>query len=97
MAERLASFEYRALGRRLRPVLEQDGRGWRVLADEIGVTPSDLSRVMAGQPLAAHKVIAICDWLGIDLRDLYRPGCFTANALKQRADASTIENNRSTP
>lgn len=34
----LAAFDMAALARRLRPMLEYDGRGWRVLAAEIGVT-----------------------------------------------------------
>ncbi|TPM41563.1 hypothetical protein [Mesorhizobium sp. B2-3-4] len=69
----LAAFDTAALGRRLRPMLEFDGRGWRVLADEIGVTSPDLSRVMAGQDIATGKVFAICDWAGLDARAFYRP------------------------
>lgn len=90
MAERLASFDYLGLGRVLRPSLEQDGRGWRACGDEIGVSASDISRVMAGQAVAAHKAIAICDWLGIDLRRFYRPGCFTVNTLKQEPRAKAV-------
>ncbi|TIV65827.1 MAG: hypothetical protein E5V86_10625 [Mesorhizobium sp.] len=69
----LAAFDTAALGRKLRPMLEYDGRGWRVLADEIGVTSPDLSRVMAGQDIAAGKVFAICDWAGLNPRSFYRP------------------------
>src|SRR5690606_3816314 len=52
----LAAYDTAALGRRLRPMLEYDGRGWRELAAEIGVTSPDLSRVMAGQDVSAAKV-----------------------------------------
>ncbi|RWC29823.1 MAG: hypothetical protein EOS70_23325 [Mesorhizobium sp.] len=69
----LAVYDTAALGRKLRPMLEYDGRGWRALADEIGVTSPDLSRVMAGQDIAAGKVFAICDWAGLDARSFYRP------------------------
>ncbi|RUV15821.1 MAG: hypothetical protein E5X38_07300 [Mesorhizobium sp.] len=69
----LAAYDTAALGRKLRPMLEYDGRGWRALAEEIGVTPPDLSRVMAGQDIAAQKVFAICDWAGLDARAFYRP------------------------
>ncbi|TIX71131.1 MAG: hypothetical protein E5V25_08815 [Mesorhizobium sp.] len=69
----LAAYDTAALGRKLRPMLEYDGRGWRALADEIGVTSPDLSRVMAGQDIAAGKVFAICDWAGLDERAFYRP------------------------
>ncbi|MDG4903185.1 hypothetical protein P9279_21995 [Mesorhizobium sp. WSM4962] len=69
----LAAYDTAALGRKLRPMLEYDGRGWRALADEIGVTSPDLSRVMAGQDIAAGKVFAICDWAGLDARAFYRP------------------------
>lgn len=83
MSDRLASYDYRALGKVLRPKLGADGRGWRTCAIDIGVTASDLSRVASGQPVAAHKAIAICDWLGVEPRDFYTPGCFTGKALKQ--------------
>lgn len=69
----LAQFDTAALGRKLRPMLEYDGRGWRTLAAEIGVTSPDLSRVMAGQDVATGKVFAICDWAGLDARAFYRP------------------------
>lgn len=83
MAERLATYDYAALGRLLRPKLERDGRGWRVCAAEIGVTASDLSRIVAGQPVAYPKVKAAAAWLGIDPDRFYAPGCFTGKALKQ--------------
>lgn len=68
----LAAYDTATLGRKLRPMLEYDGRGWRALADEIGVTSPDLSRVMAGQDIAAGKIFAICDWAGLDARSFYR-------------------------
>lgn len=68
-----ARYDMAALARRLRPMLEFDGRGWATLAAEIGVTSPDLSRVMAGQDIAVHKVFAICDWAGLDPRKFYRP------------------------
>ena len=85
----LAAYDMRGLAAVLRPALEWDGRGWRALAAEIGVTSPDLSRVMAGQDISAGKVNAICDWLRIDQRKFYRPPrgerkCFTGKALKQR-------------
>jgi len=68
----LAAFDTLALARRLRPMLDYDGRGWRVIAERIGVTTPDLSRVMAGQDISAAKVFAICDWAGLDPRGFYR-------------------------
>ena len=68
---RVAQFNYRGLGKLLRGALERDGRGWRVISREIGVTPTDLSRLSAGQPTSAHKVIAVCDWLHCPLRLFY--------------------------
>ena len=93
----LAGYDLAALGRLLRPRLDRDGRGWRVVAAAIGVTAPDLSRVMAGQQIAAGKVFAICDWLRVDPRRFYVPAkgaertrtkrraprCFTGKALKQ--------------
>lgn len=72
MAE-LATYDYLALGRLLRPRLVADGRGWRALAAEIGVTSPDLSRICAGQTVGSQKVYAVCDWLGIDDRRYYLP------------------------
>ncbi|TAM99322.1 MAG: hypothetical protein EPN45_16190 [Rhizobiaceae bacterium] len=69
----LAAYDTAALGRKLRPMLEYDGRGWRALAAEIGVTSPDLSRVMAGQDVSAAKIFAICDWAGLAARRFYRP------------------------
>lgn len=80
-AGRLADFDMRELARRLWPMLEYDGRGYRAIAEEIGVTSPDLSRVMAGQQLAYHKVRAICDWAGLDPDTFYVPA---AHAPKPR-------------
>lgn len=84
----LASYDTAALGRVIRPMLEKDGRGWRVLAAEIGVTSPDLSRIMAGQSVSAPKIYAICDWAGIPDRQFYKPPrkakCFTGKPLKQK-------------
>jgi len=80
-AGHLADFDMRALARRLRPMLEYDGRGWRALAEEMGVTSSDLSRVMASQQLAYPKVRAICGWAGLDPDAFYLP---PLNAPKPR-------------
>lgn len=69
----LVAYDTLGLAAVLRPALTWDGRGWRAIAAEIGVTSPDLSRVMAGQDIAAQKIFAICDWLGIDARKFYRP------------------------
>lgn len=82
----LAHYDTASLGRLLRPMLEGDGRGWRVLAGEIGVTTPDLSRVVAGQTVSAAKIFAICDWAKIDPRRFYKAPKrkrFTGKALKQ--------------
>jgi len=68
----LAAYDTAALGRKLRPMLEYDGRGWRALAAEIGITSPDLSRVVNGQDVSAAKVFAVCDWAGLDPRRFYR-------------------------
>lgn len=70
---RLARYDYRGLGRVLRARLEEDGRGWRVCADEIGVSATDLSSICNGQSVSAPKVIAVCDWLRVSFRAFYEP------------------------
>lgn len=90
----LAQYDTAGLGRLLRPMLEADGRGWRVVAGEIGVTTPDLSRIVAGQTVSAAKIIAVCDWAKVDVRRFYKPPKkkrpalspskgFTGKALKQ--------------
>lgn len=81
MAERLAQYDYRGLGRLARARLEEDGRGWRVNAAEIGVTASDLSRLANGQPVSAAKIIAVCDWLEVSFRAFY---CAATAAVARR-------------
>lgn len=68
-----ADYDVRGLGNLLRARIYALGCGWRAAADAIGVTITDLSRICAGQSVAVHKVIAVCDWLGVDLRRFYRP------------------------
>ncbi|MDG4895579.1 hypothetical protein P9272_18575 [Mesorhizobium sp. WSM4976] len=70
---RLAAYDYRELGKLLRSKLEEDGRGWRVCAADIGVSASDLSRICNGQSVSAPKVIAVCDWLRLSFRAFYLP------------------------
>ncbi|MER8503839.1 hypothetical protein [Mesorhizobium sp. M1142] len=70
---RLATYDYRGLGRLLRARLEDDGRGWRACAAEIGVCASDLSRICNGQSVSAPKAIAVCDWLKLSFRAFYDP------------------------
>ncbi|TIX28262.1 hypothetical protein [Mesorhizobium sp.] len=77
----LADFDVRGLWRRLRPMLDFDGRGYRALSGEMGVTPSDLSRAGSGQHLSYPKVKAICDWAGLDPNAFY---IAPANAGKPR-------------
>lgn len=66
-----AGYDYRALGKQLRIGLEEDGRGWRACAVDIGVSASDLSRICNGQSVSAPKVIAVCDWLKLSFRAFY--------------------------
>ena len=70
---RLAAYDYRELGKLLRAKLQEDGRGWRLCAGDIGVSASDLSRICNGQSVSAPKVIAVCDWLRLSFRAFYLP------------------------
>lgn len=78
---RLAGYDYRELGKLLRARLEEDGRGWRVCAADIGVSASDLSRICNGQNVSAPKVIAVCDWLKLSFRAFYLPPPVDAGAM----------------
>jgi hypothetical protein len=88
----LSDYDWRGLWARIAPKVEWDERGWRGVAAEIGITAADLSRIKAGQPVAANKVLAICAWADLDPWRYFRPAkgaakrpkCFTGKALKQR-------------
>jgi hypothetical protein len=79
----LADYDVRGLWRRLRPMLDFDGRGYRALTGEMGVTPSDLSRISAGQQLSYPKVRAICAWAGLDPDAFYVPPTRAAKPRKR--------------
>jgi hypothetical protein len=66
-----ADYDWREFARLLQRRLASDGRGYRALADEIGVTFTDLSRGASGQMLSAGKVIALCDWMQVSFRVFY--------------------------
>lgn len=66
-----ADYDWREFAMLVRRRLAEDGRGYRALADEIGVTFTDLSRAASGQMISVHKVIAICDWMRVAVRSFY--------------------------
>ena len=83
-------INWRRLAADVRHHRAKDHRGIRALAPEIGITVSDLSRVMSGQVINAGRVIALCDWMGRDIRDFYIPPkrqdfseCFSMGDVKQ--------------
>lgn len=84
-----AEYDWRNFGKLLRERLDADGRGYRALAHIIGVTSSDLSRMTGGQAVAAHKLIAVCDWMEISFRAFYVSptisNCCSATLVKQSA------------
>lgn len=83
-----ADYDWRAFGRLLRERLASDGRGYRAIADAIGVTFTDLSRASSGnQPMTAGKVIALCDYLNVSFRAFYlRPGVGRDGAYPMKSD-----------
>lgn len=66
-----ADYDWREFARLVRQRCAEDGRGYRFLAEFIGVTSTDLSRAASGQMIAVHKVIAICDWMKVAVRAFY--------------------------
>jgi len=67
----LADFDTREFARALRVKGQRDPRGIRAIAEEIGVTASDMSRAMGGQGVSVAKVIALCRWLGVAIETYY--------------------------
>jgi hypothetical protein len=87
-------FDWRRFAIELRRHNAKDARGFRDKADEIGVTISDLSRAMGGQVVSAGRVIALCDWMGADVREFYIPpespkksACFNGRNVKHEVRA----------
>lgn len=89
-----ADYDWREFALLVRARLAEDGRGYRFLADHIGVTFTDLSRAATGQMIAVHKVIAICDWMEVAVRAFYlkpmKSDCCSVSAVKH----ATIEGRR---
>lgn len=84
-----AGFDMRSFARVLRVRLNADGRSMRAVAPEIGVTLNDISRATGGQPVQIGRVIALCDWAGVDIRSFYlrpdrvsRPQRFTFDQVE---------------
>ena len=61
-----AAFDWRRFGRDVRDAIA--GRALRKLADEIGVTSTDLSRASSGTNVGIEKVLAMCDAFGLSER-----------------------------
>jgi len=91
-----ADYDWREFARLVRQRLAEDGRGYRALADVIGVTFTDLSRAASGQMIAVHKVIAICDWMQVAVRAFYlkpnpmNSSCCSGSSVKH-SNAGTQE------
>jgi hypothetical protein len=86
----LSDYDWKGLWARIAPKVEWDGRGWRAVAAEIGITAADLSRIKAGQPVAANKVLAICAWADLDPWRWFRPakGAKRLSASRRKKSAS---------
>ena len=69
----LADFDYGGFSASLSRTCYLDGRSQYRIAEEAGVTEADLSRARGGRHVSVAKVIALCDWMGCELRDFYRP------------------------
>ena len=58
----------RLLVRQLREAVEQDGRPWGIIADEVGITRSNLQRFMAGEnDLKLETASLLAEGLGLRL------------------------------
>lgn len=68
-----ADYDWRGFSRALKARHRCETRGIRAIADEIGVTASDISRAMGGQIVSVGKVIALCRWIGVPVERFYLP------------------------
>jgi len=65
-----AGFDWRRFGRDVRKGIA--GRALRPLAEEVGVTSTDLSRASSGTNVSIEKVLAMCDAFGLSARRYYQ-------------------------
>lgn len=75
-----ADYDLRKFASALRCRRGDDSRSYRALADDIGVTISDLSRAMGGQMVSVGKVIALCQWLDVPVERFYLPPEMSVNS-----------------
>lgn len=66
-----ADYDWRAFSRALMARHRGETRGIRAIAEEIGITASDMSRAMGGQIVSVGKVIALCRWIGEPVERFY--------------------------
>lgn len=66
-----ADYDWRKFAAALKARHRGEVRGIRAIADEIGVTSTDISRAMGGQMVSAGKVIALCRWIGVPVERFY--------------------------
>lgn len=64
-----AGFDWRRFGRDVRKGIA--GRALRPLAEEVGVTSTDLSRASSGTNVSVEKVLAMCDAFKLSVRRYY--------------------------
>lgn len=90
-------YDWREFAAALRRKRAPDPRGFRALADEIGVTASDLSRAMGGQAVSVGKVIALCRWLDVAVDRFYLepdfslpPKCFSGGNVKHSSETRGV-------
>lgn len=67
-----AGFDWRRFATDLRRAVRETELPYRRLADEIGVTLSDLSRATGGTNVSVEKVIALCEFMRRDVTDFYQ-------------------------
>lgn len=66
-----ADYDTREFARAIRLKIGAGSKGIRALAEEIGVTTSDISRAAGGQNISTGRVIALCKWLGVPVERFY--------------------------
>lgn len=67
-----AGFDWRRFARDLRQAVRETETPYRRLADEIGVTLSDISRATGGTSVSVEKVIALCEFMRRDVTEFYQ-------------------------
>lgn len=87
-----ADFDWRNFAQAIRTACAADGRSQWAIAEEIGITESDLSRVRGGAMVSVGKAIALARWLKLPLENWYLAPLPEPKVKRKKSTSCTTPN-----